>query len=101
MEPILNHVLNALARIDSPSVSECELALGCTLSPTDDPRQHVGSCLELSVERVDLRLGRAGGVVVLEFTSSIQSDLSDARRELPPPHSVDVASPPILAPRTR
>ena len=97
MELILSHTLAALSHIASPTLSACELALGCSLSPTADPRQQIGTCPNLSVARVDLRLGRAGGVIVLEFASSIQSNLADARHDLPPPISVDVVSPHLVA----
>lgn len=93
---ILEKAGQALAGIQSLTVAECERVFKCELRLDQaNPRQYWGTCLDLNIEVLDVRLGQTGGIVVARFDESMQPALAEAVRSLGVPEDIDIVSPPL------
>jgi hypothetical protein len=96
---ILESVGEALANIQELSVAECERAFNCQLSREEGKAgqagQFWGSCPDLSIDVLDVRIGETGGVVVANFYKSVQLSLAEEIRSLGEPEAFSIVSPPM------
>lgn len=93
---ILTKAGQALASIQRLTVVECERAFKCELRLDQaNPRQYWGTCPDLNIDLLDVRLGQTGGIVVARFEESVQLALAEAVRSLGAPEDIDIVSPPL------
>lgn len=96
MKLILEVVSQALAGIQSLTITECERAFDCKLRPDDaNPRQYWGTCPDPHIDLLDVRIGETGGIIVVRFDEGVQPVLAEELRSLGPPEDIDIVSPPM------
>lgn len=95
---MLNKVSEALASIHQLTVTECEQAFSCDLREGDAPSgRYWGTCPELNIEVLDVRIGERGGIVVASFEAGVQISLANEMAQFSEPVEMDIVSPPVQA----
>jgi len=81
---MLRRIGEALAGIQSLTVAECERAFNCKLSLKDKrPRpKYWGTCPELSIELLEMRFWRTGGIVDAYLDKRVQEGLMEELQTL-------------------
>ncbi|MFX0203005.1 MAG: hypothetical protein ACFFCW_43430 [Candidatus Hodarchaeota archaeon] len=93
---MLNQVSQALAGIRILTVAECERALNCELRRDDvNSHKYWGTCPDLNIEMLDVRIGKTGGIIVATFNAGIQAILAEEVHSLGEPEDFDIVSPPV------
>ncbi|MDY6790213.1 MAG: hypothetical protein SWH54_02985 [Thermodesulfobacteriota bacterium] len=92
---MLNLVSQALTRIRRLTVTECENAFNCALRREDvNPYKYWGTCPDLNIETIEVRIGQTGGIIVVTFEAGVQTTLAEEVHSLGEPEEFDIVSPP-------
>ena len=98
---MLDNICQALASIQTLTVTNCELAFNCELHRDDnDLRRHWGTSPEIGIEKIDVRIGETGGIVLAMFDLELQADLVKELHALGQPEDLDIVSPPVATGQT-
>lgn len=77
-------------------MGECERAFNCQLHPEEGKAgKYWGSCPELKIDVLDVRIGDTGGIVVANFYKSVQLSLAEEIHSLGAPEEFNIVSPPM------